>query len=253
MKRLFENKVALVTGASSGIGKASALAFAREGAKVIIAARREDKSRTTLELIRKDGGEGAFIRTDVSQPAEAEALIQGAVDRYGRLDVAFNNAGIEGPSIPTADYPEEEWDRVMNINLKGVWLCMKYEINQMLKQGGGAIVNNSSISGVVGSSRGISAYAASKHGVLGLTKCASREYGGKGIRINAVCPGWTRTEMVDRVSDGNPQFEERLKSRGSLGRIGSPEEVAEAVIWLCSDAASYVVGHSMIIDGGATA
>jgi NAD(P)-dependent dehydrogenase (short-subunit alcohol dehydrogenase family) len=225
-----EDKVTLVTGGGSGIGRASALAFAREGAKVIVADVVVEGGEETIGLIKKAGGEASFVKTDVAKAAEVTALINRAVEAYGRLDCAYNNAGIEGTlMVPTADYSEETWDRVISINLKGVWLCMKYEIPQMLKQGGGAIVNTASIAGLIGSRAG-AAYGASKHGVVGLTKTAALEYAKAGIRVNAVCPGVIRTPMVERGIAQRPEFEQRAIAGEPVGRMGKPEEIAEAVV-----------------------
>lgn len=243
-------KVALVTGGSSGIGRATALAFAREGAKVVVADVLVDGGEETAQMIREAGGEAMFIRTDVSQAAEVEALINKVVSTYGRLDCAHNNAGIEGVRADTADYPEDNWNRVIGVNLTGVYLCMKHEIAQMLQQGGGAIVNTASASGLVGTGPN-AAYIASKHGVVGLTKRAAIEYGKLGVRINAVCPGVTLTPMAKRLmGGGGPEMQARAGAVQPLGRIGMPEEIAEAVVWLCSDAASFVHGHAMSVDGG---
>ena len=244
-----EGKVALVTGASSGIGRAAALAFSREGAKVVTADVDVEGGMETVRTIQDAGGEAVFVRSDVSKAAEVEALISKAVETYGRLDCAYNNAGIEGTMGPTADCTEENWDRVIGTNLKGMWLCMKYEIPEMLTRGSGAIVNVSSIAGLVGI-QGRVAYAASKHGVAGLTKAAALEYAQAGIRINAVCPGIIRTPMLERPLAQRPELEATLIAQVPVGRIGTPEEIAEAVVWLCSDAASFVTGHTMMVDGG---
>jgi len=251
MNRL-DGKIALVTGGSSGIGRAAALAFAREGAKVVIADILIEGSEETVQIIEKSGGQAIFFRTDVSKSAEVEALIKKTAETCGRLDCAFNNAGIGGGRAATAECTEEEWDRVMNINLKGVWLCMKYEIQRMLEQGGGAIVNTASVAGLVGF-QNTPAYVASKHGVVGLTKAAALEYATFGIRINAVCPGVIRTPMIDRVVAARPKMEEVYTAMHPVGRLGEPEEIAEAVVWLCSDAASFVTGHAMVVDGGLVA
>ena len=251
VERQFMGKVALVTGASSGIGRASARAFARQGASVVVSDVAVEGGEETVRLIEEDGGEASFVEADVSKAAEVEALVGRTVEAYGRLDYAFNNAGIEGRmATNTADYPEEDWDRVIAINLKGVWLCMKHEIPQMLGQGGGSIVNNSSVEGLVGL-QGTSAYAASKHGVVGLTKTVALEYAQSGIRVNAVCPGLIRTPMVERYTGGDAETEAQWAAIFEpVGRMGSAEEVAEAVVWLCSDAASFVTGHAMAVDGG---
>jgi NAD(P)-dependent dehydrogenase (short-subunit alcohol dehydrogenase family) len=246
-------KVALVTGGGSGIGRATALTFAREGAKVVVADVMVAGGTETVTRIQQVGGEATFVKTDVSQATEVEALIAATVAVYGRLDCAHNNAGIEGVEALTADYPEADWDRVISINLKGVWLCMKYELPQMQRQGGGAIVNTASIAGLVGAHR-MSAYVASKHAVAGLTKTAALEYAKAGIRVNAVCPGVIRTPMVERLFfSRHPQAEARLTAFKPIGRLGTPEEVAEAVVWLCSDATSFVTGHTLAVDGGIVA
>jgi NAD(P)-dependent dehydrogenase (short-subunit alcohol dehydrogenase family) len=245
-------KVALVTGSGSGIGRATALAFAREGAKVVIADVVVAGGEETVRMIKAAGGEAIFVKADVSKTAEVEAMIKKAIETYGRLDCAFNNAGIEGAMAPTVDCTEENWDRVIAIDLKGVWLCMKYEIPQMLKQGGGAIVNTASVAGLVGF-QGIPAYVAAKHGVNGLTKTAALEYAKSGIRVNAVCPGVIQTPMVERFFQANPQASEGMSALEPVGRLGKPEEIAEAVVWLCSDAASFVTGLPMAVDGALTA
>ena len=245
-------KVALVTGGASGIGRATALAFAREGAKLVIADTNAEGGQQTAHMIIENGGDATFVRVDVSKATEVEAMISKAVETYGRLDCAHNNAGIlAGPQAPTAEYPEDVWHHVLAINLTGVWLCMKYELQQMLQQGGGAIVNTASTAGLVGS-RGASAHIASKHGVVGLTKAAALEYAQQGIRVNCVCPSVIRTPMTAQgMSD--PERLERILAVLPIGRVGEPEEIAEAVVWLCSDAASFVTGHAMTVDGGYTA
>lgn len=249
--KMLEGKVALITGGSSGIGRATAVTFARNGAKVVVASRRAQEGEETAQLIRAARGEAIFAKADVSRPAEVEALVQKAVVTYGRLDCAFNNAGTEGTAASLADQTEENWDMVMSSNLKGVWLSMKYQIRQMLKQGSGAIVNNASIAGLVGFP-GLSIYSASKHGVLGLTKTAALEYARSAIRINAVCPAAIETGMLDRVA-GSKEVKAQFAAMHPVGRVGRPEEVAETVVWLCSDAASFVTGHSLTVDGGYTA
>lgn len=245
----FNGQVALVTGAGSGIGRATAIAFAREGAKVVVADVSVGGGDETVRLIKGAGGEAVFVRTEVSRAVEVEALIQQAVETFGRLDCAFNNAGIEGTAAQTAKSTEENWDRTIAVNLKGVWLCMRYEIPQMLRQGGGAIVNASSAAGLVGF-HGLPAYTASKHGVAGLTKVAALEYSRRGVRVNAVCPGVINTPMLDRLSGDRPDAAERLVAGEPIGRMGEPEEVAVAVLWLCSKAASFVTGHLLSVDGG---
>lgn len=252
MARQFEGKIALVTGGASGIGRATALTFAREGAKVVIADVVVEGGQETVRMIEEAGGEAIFVKTDVSKAAEVQALINKAVETYGRLDYAHNNAGIEGITAPTADCTEENWDRTISINLKGMWLCMKYEIPQMLKQGGGAIVNTASVAGIVGF-QGSPAYCASKGGVIQLTRTAALEYAQTGIRVNAVCPGIIRTPMIERVFVTQPEMEQPLTAMEPVGRMGKPEEIAEAVVWLCSEAASFVTGHPMVVDGGLVA
>ncbi len=252
MPNLIEDKVALVTGGGSGIGRAAALTFAREGARVAVSDVVVEAGEETVQLIKNADGEAVFIKADVSQASEVDALIGKVVKAYGRLDCAHNNAGIEGNSAKIADYDEADWDCVIAINLTGVWLCMKYEIPQMLQQGGGAIVNTSSVAGLLGFRTG-SAYVASKHGVLGLTKTAALEYAKSGIRVNAVCPGAIDTPMMGRITDHRPHRAAKMAAGEPVGRMGTPQEIAEAVVWLCSDAASFVTGHPMTVDGGIVA
>jgi NAD(P)-dependent dehydrogenase (short-subunit alcohol dehydrogenase family) len=253
MAGLLQGKIALVTGASAGIGRAAALTMAREGAKVLVADMVEDKGNETVKLIKEAGGEAAFTKCDVSRASEAEALVAAAVKTFGRLDCAFNNAGIGGQIARTADYTEEEFDRIIAVNLRGVWLCMKYELRQMIKQGnGGAIVNTASAAGLVGS-HGMPAYTASKHGVVGLTKTAALEYARANIRVNAVCPGVIDTAMVAGMVSSHPRLKDILVGAEPIARMGQPAEVAEAATWLLSDAASFVTGCAMPIDGGMTA
>ena len=243
-------RVALVTGGSTGIGEATAHAFAREGAKVVVGDVNVTEGEQTVNKIREIGGVAQFIHTDVSVPEEAALLIDKTVKDYGSIDCAFNNAGIIGtPPSPTHEYPDEQWKRVIDINLNGVWYCMKYEIREMLTQGHGAIVNTSSIWGVVGA-KGFSAYVASKHAVAGLTKTAALEYAKSGIRINAVNPGPTDTAIPRSSINLVPEAEEQIKADVPMARMGKPSEIAEAVIWLCSDAASFVIGHTLLVDGG---
>lgn len=246
------DKVALVTGGSSGIGRATALAFAREGAKVAVADLNIVGGQETVALITGAGGEACFIEADMGEAASVAAMVEKTVETYGRLDYAHNNAGIEGVLKRTAEQAEEDWAPVIQINLTGVWLCMKYEIPHLLQQGGGAIVNTASGAGLIGVKR-MAAYVASKHGVVGLTKTAALEYAKSGIRINAVCPGVIKTAMVDRVSGSRPDVLDKMIAAEPIGRSGQPEEIAEAVVWLCSDAASFVTGHAMAVDGGAVA
>jgi NAD(P)-dependent dehydrogenase (short-subunit alcohol dehydrogenase family) len=244
-------KVALVTGGASGIGRATAFSFARQGAKLIIADMNAEGGQQTVHMITENGGEATFVQVDVSKAIEVEAMISKAVETYGRLDCAHNNAGIGSrPRAPLHECTEETWDRVLAINLKSVWLCMKYEIIQMLKQGSGTIVNTASIMGLVGSWSGTAAYNASKHGVVGLTKTAALEYATAGIRVNAICPGYIQTPLIEEALTSNPALEAQIVARHPVGRMGKPEEIAEAVVWLCSDAASFVTGHTMTADGG---
>jgi NAD(P)-dependent dehydrogenase (short-subunit alcohol dehydrogenase family) len=244
-----QGKVGLVTGGTSGIGRETALLFAKAGAKVVVAGRRELEGKETIELIRAGGGDGLFVKTDVSRASEVDALIQKTVEKFGRLDIAFNNAGVEGVWVPIARQSEEDFDRTININLKGVWLSLKYEIRQMLKQGGGgAIVNMASITGLIGSV-GAAAYSASKHAVIGLTKTAALENAKTGIRVNAVCPGVIETAMGERLF-GAPQVHKYVLSCHPIGRLGRPREIAEAVVWMCSDRASFMTGQSLVLDGG---
>ena len=250
MERIFQNKVAIVTGGSFGIGRAAAIAFANRGAKVVIADWMEDEE--TLSAIHSNGGEAIFVKCDVSKDPDVKNMVDKAVSQFGRLDFAFNNAGVEGLSAPTHECSEENWDKTIDVNLKGVWLCLKYEIMQMLKNGGGAVVNNASIAGLVGFPN-IPAYVASKHGVIGLTKNAALEYAKSKIRVNVVCPGVIKTPMIDRFTGKSKEVEKQFESMEPVGRLGQAEEVAETVIWLCSDASSFVTGDAIPVDGGWTA
>jgi NAD(P)-dependent dehydrogenase (short-subunit alcohol dehydrogenase family) len=252
MQKRFEKKVVIVTGGNAGIGKEAALAFAREGARVTIAARRADEGEQTVVEIQAGGGEAIFIQTDVGRASDVERMVAETVRHFGKLDCAFNNAGIGGEAMKlTADHTEENWDLVMNTNLKGVWLCMKYQIPAMLKNRGGAIVNNSSVFGLAGSTLGHVPYAASKHGVIGLTKSAAFEYAKKGVRINAVCPGYTHTQTVDFALDYlGEEFTDSLLAGVPMGRLAQPREIAGAVLWLCSDESSFVTGQAFAPDGG---
>lgn len=244
-----QNKVGIVTGGTSGIGRDTAILFAKAGAKVVVAGRREVEGKETIDLIRAAGGEGLFVKADVSRAAEVQALVRKTVEKFGRLDIAFNNAGIEGSWIPIVDQSEEDWDCTIAINLKGVWLCLKYEIQQMLKQGsGGAIVNMASVSGLIGVA-GAATYTASKHGVMGLTKSAALETARSGIRINAVCPAVIESPMEERLY-GDPEFRKFVIGLHAIGRFGKPIEIAEAVVWMCSDRASFMTGQSLVLDGG---
>lgn len=250
MAGILEGKVALITGAGSGIGRATAKIFAREGAKIVLADVVEDGGLQTLAMIGDSGRDAIFIKTDVSRESDVEAAVAKAVSTYGRLDCAFNNAGIEGQGSLTHECTTENWNRVIAIDLTGVWLCMKAEIAQLLKQGnGGAIVNTSSGAGLAGV-KGMPAYVAAKHGVAGLTKSAAIEYGRHKIRVNAVCPGPIRTPMMERLLGERPDAEARFARGGPLKRLGEAEEIGETVAWLCSDRASYVTGLPMPVDGG---
>ncbi|WP_017318401.1 SDR family oxidoreductase [Mastigocladopsis repens] len=247
--QILENKVALVTGGTSGIGKATALAFGRAGAKVVFSGRREQEGEDTANLIRQSGAECLFVRSDVSSEAEVKALIEKTVEQYGRLDCAFNNAGIDPPQKPLHEQSVEDFDKLMGINVRGVFLCMKSEIQQMLAQGGGVIVNNSSMGGVI-AFPGIGPYIASKHAVMGLTRSAALDYAKQNIRINAVNPGLIATGMMDRLTNGNP---DQMASIVPMGRLGQPEEIAATIVFLCSDAASYITCQPLVVDGGYTA
>jgi NAD(P)-dependent dehydrogenase (short-subunit alcohol dehydrogenase family) len=248
MSKLFEGKVAVITGGSSGIGRTTAIAFAAEGARVAIGARRASESEETIRTIQAQGGEAIFVPTDVTRADQVRKLMDTAMDRWQRLDLAFNNAGIGGtPFVPLSDYTEQVWDDVIDINLKGVFLSMKYEIPHMLKSGGGAIVNMSSVAGLIGGPIGI-AYYASKHGVIGATKAAAIEYAKAGIRVNAVCPAVIRTPMSEGLF--NPDLEASLLAVHPMGRFGTTQEVADAVVFLCSSRASFITGHSLAVDAG---
>lgn len=248
----FEGKVALVTGGATGIGKAAALAFAKEGAKVVVAGRTEATGKEAVREIEKAGGQAIFVRTDVAHAADVRNMVDATVKTFGRLDYAFNNAGVEGTEVMTdlADQSEENYDAIFNANVRGVFLSMKHEIPAILKSGGGAIVNNSSVAGLL-AFPGVSLYVASKHAVIGLTKNAALEYAKRGIRINAVAPAAIETPMLDRFTEAVPK--DMLASLHPIGRTGTPEEIAAGVLWLCSPAASFVTGHTLTIDGGFTA
>jgi NAD(P)-dependent dehydrogenase (short-subunit alcohol dehydrogenase family) len=245
---MLKDKVALITGGSSGIGRAVALAWAREGAKVVVSDVDRGGGEETVGQVRTAGGEAIFIAADVGKPEECEALVRGAVEKFGRLDIACNNAGIGGPQAPTADYPLDGWAQVIGINLSGVFYGMKYQLPAMLKNGGGAIINMASILGAVGFS-GAPAYAAAKHGVVGLTQTAALEYSAQGVRINAVGPGFIHTPMISALED-NKAVNDMLVAAHPIGRLGRAEEVAELVLWLSSDKASFVTGAYYPVDGG---
>ena len=244
-----DQKVAIVTGGNSGIGRATAIAIAKEGAKVTIAGRRVKEREETVRLIKEAGSEGIFVKTDVANENDVRSLVERTVETYGRLDYAFNNAGIEQTMAPLAEQTVEEFDQIMNINVRGVWLSMKYEIPVMLKSGGGAIVNNSSVAGIMGFPQ-MAIYIASKHAVLGLTKSAALEYAKSGIRINSIAPGGVDTDMVERLTEDDKQWRETLTSMHPIGRLSNPEEIANAVVWLLSNSASFVLGHTLLVDGG---
>jgi NAD(P)-dependent dehydrogenase (short-subunit alcohol dehydrogenase family) len=253
MARQLRESVALITGGAAGIGRAAARAFAARGARVTIADVKISEGREVAAAIEREGGQALFVEADVSQRADVARLLEATLAAFGRLDVAFNNAGIEGTLASTADCTEENFDRTLGVNLKGTWLCMREEIAQMLRQGeGGAIVNMSSVAGLVGFAN-LPAYVASKHGVIGLTRAAALEYAATGIRINAVCPGVIHTEMIDRVTGRDPAIEKQFVDLEPMGRMGTPEEIADAAVWLASSAASFVTGHALAIDGGLVA
>ncbi|HWA34962.1 MAG TPA: SDR family oxidoreductase [Cyclobacteriaceae bacterium] len=246
MEKIFKDKVALVTGGSFGIGKATAIAFAERGANVVVADWIEDKE--VIGALNKAGGKSLFVKCDVSKAEDVKALIEKTIAAFGRLDYAFNNAGIEGLQAQVHEYTEAEWEKTINVNLKGVFLCMKYEIPQMLGKKG-VIINCASIAGMIGFP-GLSAYVASKHAVIGLTKTTALEYAKQGIRVNAICPGVIHTAMIDRVTGKDKAVEKMYEDMEPIGRMGAPEEVAAAVIWLCSDASSFVTGVALPVDGG---
>lgn len=248
----FASKVALVTGAASGIGRASALAFAREGAKVVVADVDVAGGEETVKWIAQRGGDALFCLADVTIADQVSALLKKTMEHYGRLDYAHNNVGILGAPAALAECGEEAWDRIVKVNLRSVWLCMKHEIPVMIEQGSGAIVNTASVAGLVGV-RGLSPYTATKHAVVGLTKTAALDYVKRGIRVNAICPGLVRTPMVENYTQQNPVIEEQLLMFQPLGRMAAPDEIAAAVVWLCSDEASFVTGTAMTIDGAWTA
>ena len=252
MTRSLEGKVALVTGAGSGIGRAAALAFAEHGAKVLVADVDAESNAITARLVTDGGGASIAIEADVSDEAAVQEMVRAAVQAWGRLDCAHNNAGIAEPRVLTADLTAETWDRVIDVNLKGVWLGMKYQIRQMLEQSGGAIVNTASVVGLA-AVRHQPAYVASKHGVIGLTKAAALEYAEKHIRVNAVCPAAVHTPSLDGFFAANPPLEQALIESNPSKRIAMPNEVVAAVVWLCSDEASFITGHALAIDGGVLA
>jgi NAD(P)-dependent dehydrogenase (short-subunit alcohol dehydrogenase family) len=247
---MMDQKVAIVTGGNSGIGRATAIALAKEGANITVAARRASEGEETVQQVKETGSDGMFVKTDVANENDVRSLVEKTVERYGRLDYAFNNAGVEEIMTPFLDQTSEKFDQIMNTNVRGVWLSMKYEIPEMIKSGGGAIVNNSSVVGIMGYPQ-MSIYIASKHAVLGLTKSVALEFANSGIRVNAIAPGGVKTEMVKRMLDkAGQQFLDTLTSIHPIGRIADPKEIANAVAWLLSDRASFVLGHTLLVDGG---
>lgn len=253
MAKSLQGKVAIITGGNAGIGKATARLFAAEGAKTVVCARRREEGEETVNEIVKSGGIASFVKADVSVKADVKALVDETVNLYGGVDILFNNAGISGtPGTPITDLDEAEWEQVININLKGVWLGMKYAIPVMRENGGGSIVNMSSIYGLLGSHLQMPAYTASKHGVIGLTKSGARDYAVDNIRVNAICPAYIHTEMVDGPMAEDPELAKTVNGLHPIGRLGTVEEIAEAVLWLASDKSSFVTGHSLAADGGVT-
>jgi len=252
MTQQFSGKVALVTGGASGLGRVSAIALAQAGSKVAVSDVNVSEGEATARMISDAGGQAIFVKADVTKPAEVEALVQETARTFSRLDLALNNAGIDGVRARTADYPEDVWHQVINVNLTGVFLCMKFELPLMVKQGSGVIINMSSVAGVTGFP-GHAAYTASKHGVIGLTRTAAIDYAKAGIRVNAICPAYTRTPMLSRMLEQRPDLEAKLISRVPLRRLGTAEEIAQAVLYLFSNAAAFITGHSLVMDGGIVA
>jgi len=249
---MLSGKIALITGAASGIGRTAASVFAQHGARVVLADVQQDAGEAAVKELCEAGGDARFLRVDVTRESEVESMVKDIVAHYGRLDCAFNNAGIDGPIGHTADYATASWDQVVEVNLKGVWLCMKYEIPQMLAQGGGSIVNMASILGAVGVVN-MPAYTAAKHGVLGVSRVAALEYAARGVRINGLCPGIIRTPLIADLIQQGMLSEPEMVSLMPIGRLGRPDEIGEAAAWMCSDGASLLVGHAMFVDGGYTA
>ncbi len=248
-----EGDIALITGGNSGIGRATALKFASLGAKVIISARRVREAEETMDLIRRNNGDCLFIKTDVTIPRDVHTMMKTIIRKYSRLDYAFNNAGILGiPIVKTHEISELDWDKMIDVNLKGIWLCMKYQLSEMIKTGKGCIVNMSSIAGLVARPSSIAAYTSSKHGVIGLTKTAALEYAQHGIRINAICPGGVLTTPMRDLFNIDPMAESNIINNYPTGRLATEEEIASCAVWLCSEKASFVTGHALTVDGGLT-
>jgi NAD(P)-dependent dehydrogenase (short-subunit alcohol dehydrogenase family) len=249
MEQIFKDKVIIITGSSFGIGKSTAIEFAKKGARVVLSDYVEDQD--TLKIIQENQGDAIFVKCDVSKEEDVKNLINETVKKYGRLDYAFNNAGIEGTPATVTDCSNDNWERTININLTGVWYCMKYQIPELLKSGGGAIVNNASIAGLVGYA-GLPAYVASKHAVVGLTKNVALDYAKQNIRVNAVCPGVIQTPMIDRFTGQDPALLEQMAAAKPMGRVGQPEEIADIVMFLCSNSSSFITGQAIAVDGGMT-
>lgn len=247
-----DGRVCVITGASGGIGLAAAQVMTTQGAAVVIADIQDELGEKAAEALRRDGARAAYVHVDVTSEDDVAKMVETAVSRFGRLDCAFNNAGIAGPRAPTADQTSENWHRVLDVNLGGVWRCMRAEIPVMLATGGGSIVNCASVAGLVGFA-GIAPYVASKHGIVGITKTAALDYATAGIRVNAVCPGIIHTQMIERATHGDPAVEAAMVAGEPVGRMGEPAEIGAAVAWLCSDAASFVTGVAMPVDGGLVA
>lgn len=252
MDREFKNKTALITGAASGIGRETAIEFARLGCNIVVCDLDEDGGNKTVELTKETGADAFFVNVNVTETRDVQNMVTTAVEKFGSLDFAVNNAGVLSAEARTGDYPEEDWRRLININLTGVFLCMKYELQQMDEQRSGVIVNIASIAGLRGFTKN-PAYVASKHGVVGLTKSAAVEYARRGIRINAVCPGYTSTPMAEQAIKFRPELEGQLEKRIPLNRLGKPEEIATAIVFLCSEKAEFILGHNLVLDGGITA